>query len=348
MGDKIGKIGFAKMFGESEKGSNAKKKEQVEPKPLDLTKQAAKNEVTKAKSSQDKAQESNVGSSTTHGTEKSWFQRGFLERESQKKDISRQNPASSSKKEVTETPKPVAEDKAQHSDAGSSSDSGKIGEIPAIFKYVSGNTDLAKAQICIIGEYHGFAPCHEANVNIIDTYANDGDIVLVEGVEAKRQMTHKQFLDWEEKIYNKKLEMFSKKVQIYGGDNMAMHIKTAELFTSLDAACNTLYAAIKRIDLDEIQKLREKIEDIQRSANEMRIERDKSFLETINDMRENFPDKRVFVIIGAKHVDNLSNSEYLNKQKYIALKPKNDLKQEDKQYLSDRRQSLVREGLTRY
>lgn len=60
MGDKIAKVGFAKMFGGSEKGSDAKKKEQVEPKPLDLARQAAKNEVTKAKSFQDKAKESNV------------------------------------------------------------------------------------------------------------------------------------------------------------------------------------------------------------------------------------------------------------------------------------------------
>ncbi len=268
--------------------------------------------------------------------------------EESQKDIPVQNPASSSKKEVTETPKPAVEDKAQHSDVGNSSDPSKIGDTPADFKYVGGNTNLAKAQICIIGEYHGLLQCHEANVSLINAYANDSDIVLVEGVKAKRQMTHKQFLDWEEKIYNKKLKPFSKNVQLYGGDNMSAHEKTTNLYISLETTRDSLRASIASIDIDKMQELREKGENIEESIDKMRTERSKSFLDTINDMRDKFPDKRIFVIIGTNHVDDFSNSEYLNKQKYIALKPKNDFKQEDAQYLSDRRQSLVREGLARY
>jgi hypothetical protein len=190
---------------------------------------------------------------------------------------------------------------------GSSSDSSKIGEIPAKFRHVGGTTDLARAQIFIIGECHGLAQCHEANVSLIDAHANDDDIVLIEGVESKRRIPCEKYIQWEEYQCGRSLKSFSKKVQMYGIDNMSEHIKMRELFKSHDEALNHLNAMYKNHNISDIENLNidnitkhdlnsmlelvKKLGDIKKKMDYTNTERTKSFLKTINYMRQNFPDK---------------------------------------------------------
>ena len=98
---------LAKAYSSKEKGDSSKKNQDVSDKlkPLNVIQKTAD---AQTKPSQDKAQRS-------EGNSSSLFTKGFLldkKQEESQKDIPVQNPASSSKKEVTETPKPAVEDKA--------------------------------------------------------------------------------------------------------------------------------------------------------------------------------------------------------------------------------------------
>jgi hypothetical protein len=148
-------------------------------------------------------------------------------------------------KKTEETEAKPSQDQPQKSDVGSSSDSSKIVEIPANFRHIGGNTELAKAQVILLGEYH--IPQHNKDiVDFINAHAKDGDIVLVEGVQAgtklgkreymvKKALTLVDLTEFEVKQESKQLKLkdvfqegakrgiiipFLKNVKIYGWDDI--------------------------------------------------------------------------------------------------------------------------------
>lgn len=117
----------------------------------------------------------------------------------------------------------VGKDKAQQSEVGSSSDSSRIVDIPENFKQIGGNTELAKAQVILLGEAH--IPQHHRNISdFIHSHAKDGDIVLVEGVQAGEEKDKNRYVVEEARIYAKRLEygreinikFFDKNIKFYG------------------------------------------------------------------------------------------------------------------------------------
>jgi hypothetical protein len=252
-----------------------------------------------------------------------------------------QGDAGKKKQVASDTPKPLdtakaaanraevttaksSQDKAQQSDVGSSSDAGKSREISANFKYIGGNTDLANAKVILLGEYH-ISQHHQNNVDFINTHAENGDIVLIEGLQAYKEMN--QFLYTMEKaIYlgnldrketyqaeseqrlletwmawrrDDKIKEFTKKVTIYGWDN-------EEAYNEAD----------RRLSYMNVSKR----EDLNPEDRELLLKREQSMIETINKMRNDFPDKKVFVIAGENHV--FHSLEKLEGQEYIALNQK--------------------------
>lgn len=288
--DGIGKRGCGKMFNAQSQGDAGKKKQVAsdKSKSLDMAKAAANRaEVTKAKSSQDKAQQS---------------------------------------------------------DRGSSSDSGKSGEIPANFTYIGGNTDLANAKVILLGEYH-ISQHHQNNVDFINTHAKNGDIVLIEGLSACEEMNQFRYamekaldvgnLDskevkrvesegrhkeaWMAWRRDGKIKEFTKKVTIYGWD--------------IEEAYNEGYKRLSYLNVSER-------EDLNPEDRELLLKRDQSMIETIHKMRNDFPDKKVFVLSGEDHV--LHSLKKLEGQEYIALIPKYQPTEKDIQdFLIRRRRTLA-------
>lgn len=247
--------------------------------------------------------------------------------------------AAANRAEVTKAKS--SQDKAQQSDVGSSSDSGKSGEIPANFKYIGGNTDLANAKVILLGEYH-ISQHHQNNVDFINTHAKHGDIVLIEGLQAYEEMNQFQYAmekaigvgtldrketdqaEYEQRLLESwmawrrdgKIKEFTKKVTIYGWD--------------IEEAYNESYSKLSYMSVN-------KREDLNSKDRESLLKREQSMIETINKMRNDFPDKKVFVISGENHVFHSLGK--LEGQKHIALNQKYQPTEKDLQDFLIRRLS---------
>jgi hypothetical protein len=237
------------------------------------------------------------------------------------------------KKEITETSKSIVNDQSQHSDVGSSSDSRTIEDIPANFERIGGNTDLANAKVILLGETHVLQHYKDV-VKFINNCAADGDIILAEGWEAGDEVNRVNFahgcaarlgvLDKDYKITEK--DMFlTKNVDVYGCDdieaNKQQHINAAKRNAARKRMQNDPYAAINT-------ELHNELDMAFALYNYNSQYRDDKMQDTINKMRNKFPDKRFFVYVGKNHALNLL--EKIKNQEYIAISPTYDPTEEDK------------------
>lgn len=269
------------------------------------------------------------------GLEKEFFDKKESSEESSKSPKSFDMVKEAAKKSKVELPP----DKAQHTDIGSSSDSSKNIDILEKFKHIGGNTDLANAKVILLGEAH--IPRHYNDiVDFMNTHAKDGDLVLVESCQAgddkinkylyalNRALWYEHLTDDEEKQANQhgkehyiekfrqwvtegKFKPFKKAVEVYGWDNVEVLKETHRN--------NDKYVGIKEI------------EALPQEEQEALMKRDRSMLETIGRMRNEFPGQRLFVIAGFLHFteSRIITPQNLEKQDYIALMPKQDMSQEE-------------------
>lgn len=210
-----------------------------------------------------------------------------------------------------------SQDRPQKSDVGSSSDLSKNVEIPANFEHIGGNTKLAKAQIILLGEAH-IPQHHKDIVDFINAYAKDGDIVLVEGVQAGQELDKDQYADMEQRRRGGEPRSFTNDVKIYGWDDIESQHEEVEI----------------RQMLNKIDKLKVKGEDLSRKqAIQSRLQvqyqeifpktlekRNETMLETINNKRNGFSNKRLFIIAGENHFTESRVQEKLKGQLYIVLR----------------------------
>ncbi len=333
-----------RAYSSKEKGDNSKKIQGVsdKAKSLNVVQKAAD---TQTNLSQDKAQQSKEDGLPP-------FSKGFFDKTQKKsqEDIPVQNLALSPKKEGTKTLEHAVKEKAQHSDVGSSSDSCRAVDIPANFEYIGGNTELAKAKVILLGEAH-ISQHHKDIVNFINTHAEDGDIVLVEGEEAHNKMGQARYalenavslgvldqadvgkelkegklkaayIKW---LAEEKITFFSKNVDIYGWDDMEANNRQHIVRLELDE----ISKKVKEFQEFQgpqnakivIQTLKDKL-DLRESRDKLNKLREEKMIETINEMRKNFPNKRIFTIAGKDHV--LTTLDKVKGQEYIALTPKYD------------------------
>lgn len=134
-------------------------------------------------------------------------------------DFSRILATANDAKKLDVAPAEHSQDKAQTRDVASSSDVNKIGDIPENFKLIGGNTDLANAKVILLGEAH--IPQHRKDIlNFINTHAKDGDIVLIEGVQAYEPITKVQFTEFTQNTIGKDdYPELTKNIKIYGWDD---------------------------------------------------------------------------------------------------------------------------------
>lgn len=268
-GSKGLKKGFLDNTNSSQKKGDGRKESQTasdKPKSLNVIQKAAD---TQTNLSQDKAQQTKVGSSS---------------------------------REVIKTLEHAVKDKAQHSDMGSSYDSSKNVDIPANFERIGGSTDLANADIILLGHVHT-PRYHQAIIEFINGYAKKGDIFLVEGVQAGQKVKKRIYEELAKRVFKVDIPLI-KGIKIYGCDDMVTYREQLNLVGS-----------------SEYETMRDKLNEI----------RNNKILEAINENRNNSSDKRIFVTTGINHFTESRIQENLGSQRYIALIPKYKLTEKDRE-----------------
>jgi uncharacterized iron-regulated protein len=259
--------------------------------------------------------------------------------------------------EVTEA-KP-SRDKDQQSDIGSSSYANNNAEIPENFKHIGGHTELAKVKVILLGEYH-ISQHNKDIVDFIDAHAEDGDIVLVEGWQAGKEMSQYMYaqlkalrvgdLTVDEKARAEKenrqkeafwewtvqgvVKPFKKDVKIYGWDDLEANDETLSVVKKMEEL------AIKFLIPENVKLWKGK--QLDQELDELSATREERMLETINQMRNEFPDKKVFVIAGKSHFteSEIITPHILEKQPYIALTPKYEISQKEAEDFKRRQKNI--------
>ncbi len=146
------------------------------------------------------------------------------------------------------------------------SDHRKGSSISDTFEQVGGNTELADARIVFLGNRHTNEVHSVQNAQLIDSIAEDGDIVLVEEIQANQEIKKKEY------EYTK---LISKEVRVFGWDDKISYDKAVKdamtLFTLYDKMkeahrtnneqeSNTIYSQF--VDLNKEMK------DLTRKRNE--------------------------------------------------------------------------------
>jgi len=202
-----------------------------------------------------------------------------------------------------------SQDKAQQSDVESSSDASKNIEIPANFEHIGGHTDLARAQIIFLGEIH-VAQYHKALIfDFVNAHINDGDIILVEGVQAGEE------LDRFEYVHNDTIHTLSKEHRIYGWDDVKLQTKQFEILSKF-FQLRDIFSETQAKDVPI------EIEILRNYCDKLTVQRHEKMLETINKITTFFPDNRIFVIADKYHFANSMIQEGMEDRLYTILSTK--------------------------
>jgi hypothetical protein len=281
------------------------------------------------KSFRDTAPRSDVGSSSRKSKGK-MTQKDLLNKQKQI-DVNIQNLASLSIREATDALKLAGQDKALQSDVRRSSDSSKNVEIPENFEHIGGNSAFAKAKVLLLGEVH--VPQHHQNiVEFINTHAEKGDIVLVEGakagekqdriVEGLEKASHVGLLtedDVKKTVEEKGIVsaydewsrqglLFKEDIEIYGWDDKKAYDREGKLVP-------------KFLEKGPSNQENSRLSGIEQEIRSLHVKREKSMVDTINKMRRLSPDKRLFIVTGRGHAENVAKG-ILGNQQYIVIIPK--------------------------
>lgn len=178
------------------------------------------------------------------------------------------------------------------------------------FKQVGGKANCVEdAQVVGILDQH-INEKHPPAINeLINSLADEGDIVLVEGAGVGWKIDQRKY---------KYTELVTKELNVFGWDNMEHHAnafkKQGEFQNLVKTSTDTKLIIQKSVELHDV-----------------RVEkRNESLMRTIYEAKEAFPDKRIFFIAGAGHFkDDPTLQKNLDKPSHIVLKPLHDLLQED-------------------
>jgi hypothetical protein len=234
-------------------------------------------------------------------------------------------------------------DRVRRREVGSSSDLSEKIALPANFIEIGGNTELAKAQVILLGEL--IASHYKDIVSFINAHAKKGDIVLVESKEAgKEESRFKEAIgkDVESGVLSSdcanailsdkesKKEYFKSKgkdllfredLKLYGWDDMNAWGENRKLLVNI-------MKIPSNEEGNQFSELRAKFLDRLPDIDDKRV---RKMLETIENMRNRFSDKKLFVVASESILFNTIQREELGKQPYIALMTKKEATKEEKE-----------------
>jgi hypothetical protein len=184
------------------------------------------------------------------------------------------------------------------------------------FHVTGGNIPIEKANIICLGERHDCQNHVTLHARLLESFAKDGDIVLVEGVKSGQVVSRH------------KLEVtktLTKDVTVYGWDNIDLVTEAMRLSregVKLDDRLDSSdLSTMERATLRQMHKtLMGKYTAIAQG------ERNKVLARTISTMRQIYPEKRIFIIAGYRHfIVDADFQRFLAKDKYIAFTPQESI-----------------------
>lgn len=183
------------------------------------------------------------------------------------------------------------------------------------FQEIGGNAPLESARVVCLGESHGWH--NERKIGrFIRAFGERGDIVLVEGVQQMEQPAEATGI---QEAYN-----FPSGITVLGWDDLALRDQAQLLKNRKNEIEIDRILARDNGDFDRLFALgREYLEINNRYNNIIIDQRNHSMYSTLQRVKEDYPDARVFIIAGARHfTDDQQLTTSLEQNKYIVLRPK--------------------------
>jgi hypothetical protein len=174
------------------------------------------------------------------------------------------------------------------------------------FSVVGGNSPIQEAQLVIIGDAH-FRSYQKTVAELINLLAEDGDLVLVEGVGTNETI---------EKNEHSSSQTISPNVTVRGWENMALHKEQCELeippevHPKQNGETHEEYIARLESRSHLIKKLKAEHE-------RLTIERNAPMFEAVRELYPNY--KHVFVIQGSNHLKDPRYTEQFQDKKFCVV-----------------------------
>jgi hypothetical protein len=211
----------------------------------------------------------------------------------------------------------VSQAESPQTDKGKSYDikeSQKI-DLSKEFRQIGGNTSLKEAKIICLGNNHVDTEHTKLNAQLIDIVADEGDIILVEGLPAYTEHTPQSYAQ---------TELISKKVIMFGWENDELYKQALEIAKRRTNIYNTIDKG--NLGIKEYNDLIHESTENSNKLHSVHIERHKTLAKVIDHTRKRFPENKIFVLAGTNHfTKDTSFINRLDAYPYIALEPTHTL-----------------------
>lgn len=175
-------------------------------------------------------------------------------------------------------------------------------------------TDIRQARIILLGESHTDISHIAINAEIIKSVVRDGDILLIEGVPAFQNLDKKN---------HKVARFISERLVVRGWDDMDRLQDVVTKQKQIFEVEKEFKDAKRDMRWDRIPVLGTKLEQLEQHKQDVMIrQRNESLFQTIDVTHRQFPEKRIFAIVGYSHLDDPLLTKNLDeKYSYIMFKP---------------------------
>ena len=183
------------------------------------------------------------------------------------------------------------------------------------FKRIVGNVlHPDQARIICFGDNHMSALHTQLNAQFINHVGKEGDIVLLEGVEAYESCEQQD---------HEKTQQLTKPMYVFGWDSSELTNQAVELNRQREQISDYLNSGNLNYYGEEYANYHRQYEDLGRQIDDINVrQRNEVLAQVIDNMKASFPEQKIFVLAGTKHFesdDNLRNM--LRQDKFVAYTP---------------------------
>lgn len=203
------------------------------------------------------------------------------------------------------------------------------------FVRIGGNRSITTARVIGLGENHSEQSHPELIGRFIDAFAQEGDVVLLEGVERGKEVfkgrssTHERF-------------QLPTRVHAIGWDDLALRAEAVRMYKEGALIIDEMREAADAKDYDRFDKVNARRLALEEQREEVSgRKRNLSLLQTLARVRTEFPGRKVFIIAGRNHLtEDAHVTEELERLPYVVLKPDTPEASREEAYKRSRRRIL--------
>lgn len=175
-------------------------------------------------------------------------------------------------------------------------------------------TDIHQARVVLLGESHTDTSHIAINAEIIQSVVKYGDIILVEGAQASQDL---------DKSAHKVTRLIPENVVVRGWDDMDRLHEVVRKQSQIFEVNKEFKEAKRKGQWDKIPVLGSQLELLEHEKQDIMIrQRNESLIQTIDATHQEFPEKRIFAIVGYSHLDDPGFSQRLDENhSYMMFKP---------------------------